>query len=123
EDSSEVRQVICRLLRASGCQTHEAEGPAGAISLWENHTFDAVFLDWDLPGLGALDILRVLSRSDRKVETILCVTHNDPREMALARAAGGTRQLMKPYNLESLTEVLESLGQPDDSPIIEQQSA
>jgi two-component system, sensor histidine kinase and response regulator len=118
EDSSNVRAVMCRLLASCGCETEEADGPAGAIGLLKDHPYDALFLDWDLPDFGALDILREVNRLDARPHVILCVTHNDPRELALANAAGAKHILMKPYDEDMVAEVLASIG---DETHIEQQ--
>lgn len=111
EDSQAVREIMCRLLEGCGCRTEEAEGPAGALALMRETTYEALFLDWDLPNFGALEVLRELNGQADKPDIILCVTHNDPRELALARAAGGGHILMKPYDEESVGAAVRAIGQ------------
>lgn len=114
EDSVDVRRVMCRLLEALGRDVSEADGPAAAVDLCRGDAPKMVFLDWDLPDFGALEFLRALPDcGGQRPKIVLCITHNDPRELALARAAGATHQLMKPYDTEMIREVIDDLESAD----------
>lgn len=106
EDSDDVRRIMCRLLAESGVSILDAEGPALGIQLCREKRPEIVFLDWDLPGLGALDFLRVLPTFSPRPVIVVCMTYNDPREKALAKAAGVSYLLMKPYNRDELDGIL-----------------
>lgn len=112
EDSEMIRMIAKRMIEGLGHSVIEAEGPAEASDMIRDHEPDVVFLDWDLPDLGALDFLRaVCSQHHRPRPTIiLCATENDPRQMALAKAAGAPFHILKPYDHHTLESVMRKAG-------------
>lgn len=107
EDSQEVRQVLCRLLSELGHHPLEAEGPASAVDICRSIAPPIIFLDWDMPDFGALELLRVMPAYKVRPQIVLCMARNDPRELALAKAAGATLQLMKPFDKGAILSALQ----------------
>lgn len=109
EDSEDVRRIMCRLLNELGYETLEADGPESASEIVGSGQPSVIFLDWDLPDLGALEFFRRLDSYDNRPLIVLCITHNDPKEMAMAKSAGAAFQLMKPYDKPALLSVLKKV--------------
>ncbi|GGY40210.1 response regulator [Parvularcula lutaonensis] len=112
EDSSRVRGIAIELLGRLGI---EAEGIATAkegASFLIEYKPDLVLLDWDLPKLGALDILTAMAEAalSPKPKVILMATENDPKQFALARAAGAARYILKPFDADDLRAALRGAG-------------
>ncbi len=112
EDSEVIRTILRRVLEEMGHVVSEASGPAGALDFCRDHAPDVIFLDWDLPGLGALDILRSLGgvSSAPRPKIILCATENDPKQIALAKAAGAQHHILKPFDHNSVLAILRKAG-------------
>ena len=108
DDSESMREVASEILQGLGHDVREACDAAGGLSACDG--VDAVLLDWDLPGLGALDFLRGAASLDPRPAIILCATENDARQFGLARAVGAGLHVLKPYDRDSIAEVMEEAG-------------
>ena len=73
---------------------------------------DAVFLDWDLPSLSALDFLRGVGElaPEARPAIVLCATENDHQQFTLAKAAGAAHHILKPMDKTSVSEILAEIG-------------
>ena len=111
EDSESMREVASEILSGLGHDVREAADAAAGLATCEGtRTIDAVLLDWDLPGLGALDFMRGAAALDPRPTSILCATENDARQFGLARAVGAGFHVLKPYDRESIAEVMADAG-------------
>ena len=108
DDSESMREVASDLLAALGHDVAEATDAAEGLRACDG--VDVVFLDWDLPSLGALDFLRGAATLDPRPAIILCATENDARQFGLARAAGAGVHVLKPYDGETLADALREAG-------------
>ena len=108
DDSDAMREIAADLLDALGHDVTEAAGPEAAVTALHGAAvpFELVLLDWDLPTLGALDVLRAVGELDVKPEIVLCATENDPRQFKLAAAAGARFHVLKPFDRAALEAVL-----------------
>lgn len=99
EDSSRVRDLTVELVKELGFEGVGASGFEAAVEELRKAGADAVLLDWDLPKLGALDVLSEIAQmeSGRRPAVVLAATENDPKQFALARAAGAKYSVLKPY--------------------------
>ena len=112
EDSERVREVLVRLTGELSLEAIEADGPAAAASRLGEQNVDVILLDWDLPELGALDVLTAVAEAQLqpRPDIVLLATENEPKQFALARAAGATHYLLKPFDRSDLQNVLEKIG-------------
>lgn len=112
EDSSLVREIAVRISRDLGLSAHEATDPAQAIETCRTEKPDAVLLDWDLPSLGALDVLHGVGgiASEERPVIILLATENDPQQFTLAKAAGAAFHILKPFTKDTLADAFAKAG-------------
>ena len=108
DDSASMREVASEILTGLGHDAREAADAKTGLSDCEG--VDAVLLDWDLPGLGALDFLRGAADFDPRPTIILCATENDARQFGLARAVGAGFYVLKPYDAGTLAAVMDEAG-------------
>lgn len=108
EDSDNVRHVTCQLIERAGSRTLQAASCEDGVDVLQAARPDIVFLDWDLPGLGALEFLKGLAGlpETERPPVVLCAMENDAQQFALARAAGAAYHIMKPYDGRDVTAVL-----------------
>lgn len=118
EDSSLIREIAARILVELSIDAREAPTAAAAVEECRTNKPDVVFLDWDLPSLGALDFLRGIADlpPEQRPAVILCATENDPQQFTLARAAGAGHHLLKPFDKQSIAEKLAEMGIIDAAP-------
>ena len=118
DDSDIIREIAARIVGDLGVEPVEAENAGEAIELCRDRKVDAVLLDWDLPHMGALDFLRGAASldADKKPEIVLVATENDPQQFTLAKAAGAANHILKPFDRQSVHEILAHIGVVDEAP-------
>ncbi|MEM1398177.1 MAG: response regulator [Pseudomonadota bacterium] len=112
-DSSEaVRTISNRLLSALGVKTIECTTAEEGFDALTDKKPDVVLLDWDLPSVSAVKFLTDYAALDAKarVPIVLLITENDPQQMAIAKTAGVTEFMFKPFDADQLKEALLGLG-------------
>ena len=117
EDSEIIREILARMVRDLGLEVHEAPTPAAGMSQCQERLPDVIMLDWDLPKLGALDVLRGIGaiESVNRPAIILLATENDPQQFMLAKAAGAAFHVLKPFNKQIIATTLGEAGIIDPS--------
>jgi two-component system chemotaxis response regulator CheY len=112
DDSRFVRGYLRGLLEEKGIACEEAaDGQAGIDQLRTGVPFDLALIDWNMPVMNGLEMLKQLRAegySDVKVMMVTTEAENDFILRALD--AGADEYLMKPFDDEALTEKLAMLG-------------
>ena len=112
DDSRFVRGYLRGMLEARGMTCEEAaDGRAGMEQLHSGVSFNLALVDWNMPVMNGLEMLRQLRAegfSDLKVMMVTTEAENDYIVRALD--AGADEYLMKPFDDEALTEKLAMLG-------------
>ena len=83
DDSDVIREIAVRIVADLGLDVEGVSNAAEAIENCQTKKPAAVFLDWDLPSMGALDFLRGAAALDEadKPTIILCATENDHQKL------------------------------------------
>ena len=112
DDSRFVRGFLRGLLQQKGIECEEAaDGQAGLDRLHAGGPFDLALVDWNMPVMNGLDMLKQLRAggfTDMKVMMVTTEAENDFIIRALD--AGADEYLMKPFDDEALCEKLAMLG-------------
>ncbi|MBB6184175.1 hybrid sensor histidine kinase/response regulator [Oleiagrimonas soli] len=111
EDDVTIAGVIRGLLEAAGHRVrHAPDGLAGLAEL-ENHRFDALLLDLDLPGLDGFGVARMLRgrETDTRLPILAITARSGGDEEERARDAGMDGFLRKPVSGASLQAALAEL--------------
>jgi two-component system chemotaxis response regulator CheY len=112
DDSRFVRGYLRGLLEEKDIECEEAaDGQAGMDKLQSSPPFDLALLDWNMPVMDGLEMLKKLRAdgfADLKVMMVTTEAENDYILRALD--AGADEYLMKPFDDEALTEKLAMLG-------------
>jgi two-component system chemotaxis response regulator CheY len=112
DDSRFVRGYLRGLLEEKGIECEEAgDGQAGMDQMNAGLTFDLALVDWNMPIMNGLEMLKQMRAegySDVKVMMVTTEAENDFILRALD--AGADEYLMKPFDDEALTEKLAMLG-------------
>jgi len=82
-----------------------------AMSLLSEVPYDLAIVDWELPGIDGLSVLRSVRQRKRNppLPFILMSSRNDSASVREALPLAPTAYLAKPLNMESLTERLQGL--------------
>ncbi|MFJ8827737.1 response regulator transcription factor [Streptomyces sp. NPDC102467] len=109
DDEPDVTDVLSAAVSGEGWQARTAADGASALALARAFRPDAVVLDWMLPDLDGLQVLRALRREAPEV-CVLFLTARDAVEDRIAGiTAGGDDYVTKPYSLEEVLARLRGL--------------
>jgi two-component system chemotaxis response regulator CheY len=66
---------------------------------------DFILLDWHMPGMAAMDLLRALrgASDGNTAHIVYCTTENDREDISRALEAGADDYLLKPFDREALS--------------------
>jgi DNA-binding NtrC family response regulator len=98
-DDDEVdRLAVVRALRSAGVNAtvREAGDAMAAAAAVEERVFDAVLLDFRLPGGDGLDVLRSLKQAGVDTPVIVLTGHGDEQTAVELMKAGAVDYLSKP---------------------------
>jgi two-component system, chemotaxis family, chemotaxis protein CheY len=106
DDSNVIRKVARGILEDLGYDISEAENGKEALAICKSNPPDVIFLDWQLPVMGALEFLRGLRLhlSGKRPHIIYCTTENDFSDLSRAYAAGADDFMMKPFDRQMMLE-------------------
>ena len=112
DDSRFVRGYLRGLLQQKGIECVEAaDGQAGLNRLHAEGKFDLVLLDWNMPVLNGLEMLKRLRSEDFAGTKVLMVTTEAENDYIVsALEAGADEYLMKPFDHEAFNDKLAMLG-------------
>ena len=112
DDSRFVRDFLRGLLEERGIECEEAaDGRAGIQQLHSGVSFDLALVDWNMPAMNGLEMLRQLRAEGYTAIKVMMVTTEAENEFIVrALDAGADEYLMKPFNDEALSEKLALLG-------------
>lgn len=115
EDDPSLRSLIRVTLDTGGFEIVEAADGPSALESARRDQPDLVFLDWQMPGMSGLEVVRAL-RADPATATtriVMVTARRRKADEATARRAGVDDFIVKPFSpVGLLDKVLEALG-PD----------
>ena len=112
DDSRFVRSLLRGLLEKRKIECEEAgDGQAGMDLLHGDVPFDLALVDWNMPVMNGLDMLKQIRAEGFDAMKVMMVTTEAENDFILrALNAGADEYLMKPFDDEGLTEKLAMLG-------------
>lgn len=112
DDSRFVREHLRGMLEEREIECEDApDGQAGLERLHSSEAFDLALVDWNMPVMNGLEMVRRL-RADgfNEVKVMIVTTEAENDFIVRALDAGADEYLMKPFDEEALREKLELLG-------------
>ncbi|MGA2673028.1 MAG: response regulator [Terracidiphilus sp.] len=112
DDSRYVRGYLRGLLEERGIECEEAgDGQDGIDRLHGGLPFDVALVDWNMPVMNGLEMLKQLRAQGFDGTRVIMVTTEAENDFIVrALDAGADEYLMKPFDQEALDEKLVLLG-------------
>jgi DNA-binding response OmpR family regulator len=101
EDAADLAQVIVRELEAAGYETLHAADGLTALELHTRHQPDLVILDWMLPKLDGLDVLRQM-RKTSAIPVLMLTARDEEADRVIGLEVGADDYLTKPFGMREL---------------------
>jgi DNA-binding response OmpR family regulator len=101
EDTIDLAHIIEREMQAAGYHVlHAADGPA-ALALVAREPVDVVVLDWLLPGMDGLEVLRRL-RQTEATPVLMLTARGEETDRVIGLEVGADDYLTKPFGMREL---------------------
>lgn len=112
DDSRFVRDYLRGLLEKMGVECEEAaDGKAGLAQLHDGDAFDLALVDWNMPIMDGLEMLKQMrAEGYSDVKVMMVTTEAEDDFIVRSLEAGADEYLMKPFDGEALAEKLAMLG-------------
>ncbi|MBW8735239.1 MAG: response regulator [Asticcacaulis sp.] len=112
EDNDASRRLVIELLRATGFENvNFARDAEDAIAQMQGHNPDILLLDWNLPGISGLDLVRHIRAAAHKddprfsnpdIPIVMLTARQRARDVTAARNAGVNAFVVKPFSTTAL---------------------
>jgi two-component system chemotaxis response regulator CheY len=111
DDSATMREMVSFVLESAGFRVIEAEDGAQGLDKATATPVDLVITDQNMPNMDGLTLVRSLRelRDYKTVPILLLTTESSDAMKAQGRAAGATGWLVKPFDPNTLLEVVQKV--------------
>jgi two-component system chemotaxis response regulator CheY len=114
DDSKAIRMLLGKTLRQLGYEVQEAANGKEALQIIEaeNGGVKLVLVDWNMPEMNGLELLKELRQDPAlsSLAVVMVTTETEIEQIAEAMEAGANEYVMKPFTREILVEKLELAG-------------
>jgi len=111
DDSSSVRQMVNFTLQSAGYQVVEAVDGKDGLAKAGKDKYDLIITDLNMPNLDGIGLITEIRKLPAYAFTpiLMLTTESQAEKKAAGRKAGATGWIVKPFNAEQLTTVLQKL--------------
>jgi two-component system response regulator HydG len=106
DDDSNIRNHLAAYIASLGYTTEIAADASAALAALERRSFDIVFSDVCMEGMGGLALLREIRQRRGNVAVVLMTAYATVPQAVEAMRAGAYEYLMKPFSPEDLRLVI-----------------
>jgi len=108
DDEAPMRKLLSSNLKASGYTVRTAADGAEAMKLMEEHTFDLLLLDINMPGLSGVQVLQAVRRG-AELPVMMLSGRGRERDKVEALDLGADDYLTKPFGIGELLARVKAL--------------
>ncbi len=114
DDNIHMRKLVVTILQAFGCTTiQEADSGERAWALMREFNPDVVVLDWMMPGMSGLDVVKLVRTDPASpnpfVPVIMLTGHTHLNQVREARDAGINEFIAKPVSVKTMMQRMMSV--------------
>ena len=109
DDHTTIRAIIKQMIRGMGIKDYEeAENADVAYNLLCSKQYDVMLLDWVMPSMSGLDLLKKIRQERRfqKLGVIMVTSESSKENVIQAIKAGANDYVVKPFNANTLKNKL-----------------
>jgi len=109
DDSRTMRNIWKKVLgKIDGAEITEAEdGAQGLAAVGEHGPFDLMLLDWNMPNMDGLTMLKKVREKNITTPVIMVTTEAEKPRVIEAIKAGANNYLVKPFTPDALHDKIE----------------
>jgi two-component system KDP operon response regulator KdpE len=103
DDERSIRLSLKTILGNFGFDIVEAARGEEALALVRTEPFDAVLLDINMPGIGGIEVCRLMRKASPRLPIVMLTVHGSEDRKVEALNAGADDYITKPFQLRELT--------------------
>jgi DNA-binding NtrC family response regulator len=107
DDEEGVRESFNMILKIKDYEVDTFEDGESAISSLKKDMYDVAFVDYKLPGMDGIDVLKKIKEIDPNVEVVVVTAYASESSHANAITLGALEYLRKPFLMEEIYELVE----------------
>jgi len=104
DDEEDFLEVMAERMKSRGMEVSTSTSAEEALVLIEKESFDAVILDFMMPGMDGIETLKAIKATKPELQIILLTGHATVQKGVEAMKLGAMDVMEKPADLEILTE-------------------
>jgi DNA-binding response OmpR family regulator len=102
DDEEELVETLAERLELRGISAEAVTRGEDALRLLLDYTFDVVLLDVKMPGIGGLEVLKLIRRQRPNMQVILITGHGSTEDGENGLEEGAFDYVVKPIDIETL---------------------
>ncbi len=102
EDEQLIRWTLTKHFNSEGFATDEAENAKVGLKLFEENVYDLIMLDYKLPGMTGIEVLRKIREHDKDVVVIVMTAYGTVDTAVEAMKLGAYDFISKPFHVDEV---------------------
>ena len=108
DDEKEFLEIMTERMKSRGIDATTATSAHQALEIIEKEAFDAIILDFQMPGMDGMDALKAIKAKKPEAQIILLTGYATIEKSVEAMKFGATDFIEKPADLEVLAEKIKN---------------
>jgi DNA-binding NtrC family response regulator len=108
DDETEFVSALAERLRLRNYSARSAYPAEDALEIVRSDMPDVVLLDFRMPGMDGVEVLKRIKEIDSTIEVIMLTGHGDIQSIEEAIKGGAYEYIMKPINIKDLIVKIDS---------------
>jgi DNA-binding NtrC family response regulator len=108
DDEKEFLEIMTERMKARNIEVTTATSAHQALEIIEKEAFDAIILDFQMPGMDGMDALKAIKAKKPEAQIILLTGYATVEKSVEAMKFGATDFIEKPADLEILAEKIKN---------------
>lgn len=121
DDEEEFLEIMAERMRARGMDVTTTDSAAKAISMMEKKDFDAIVMDFQMPGMDGMEALKAIKDKRPEQQIILLTGYATVEKTVDAMKIGATDFLEKPADIDLLSKKIKQ-AKADKIKMVEKQN-
>ena len=111
EDGRSQREMLRDFLISEGHRVMEAENGKAAIHSVLNSPFDLILLDYKMPGMDGLEVLKEVKRINHEIDVVIITAYGTIETAVEAIKVGAIDYITKPIELDELLILVDRVAE------------